>query len=135
MSTEPAPAPQPPPAQPRRAIDIDSLLVVPGTNPDPKDEQIATLEEQVQELNNKHYEERFIWVLVALVLFDAMIFLNMSNWTAPIVIGIIELVAIVIMADRCRVDTVAPLIDRITGALGQATAKGKKFSDMDGKDG
>jgi hypothetical protein len=90
---------------------------------DPEDEQITALEDRVQELNNDRYEERFVWILVVLMLFDALVFSNMENWTGPIVIGVIELVAIIVVADRCKVDTAAPLIDKITGALGRATGK------------
>ena len=83
--------------------------------PDQKDQTIAVLEGQIGDLTNKHYEERFIWILICIVLIDALIFSHMSNWTAPLVIGVFELIAVVILADRYKVDTVAPLIDRLTG--------------------
>jgi hypothetical protein len=89
-----------------------------------KDDQVAALEDQVQQIQNDRYEERFLWFLVALVLFDAMLFVNMENWSAPVVIGVLELLGVLIMADRCRVDTVAPLIDRLTGAF-ENIAKGR----------
>jgi hypothetical protein len=41
----------------------------------------------------------------------------MENWSGPVVIGVFELIAILIMADRCHVDSVAPLIDKLTGML------------------
>lgn len=98
-------------------LGIAELLEEKG-NPDSKDKTISALENAVEELKDKHFEERFIWILVCMVIADAFLFSHIANWTAPLVIGVIELVAIVILADRCKVNTVMPLIDRITGAIG-----------------
>lgn len=97
---------------------IEDLLASSEPTRDPTDDQIAVLENEVQETRNKHFEERFLWFLAVLVLFNSLIFLSMENWSAPVVIGILELIAVLIMADRCKVDAVAPLIDKVTGAFG-----------------
>lgn len=83
--------------------------------PDPRDEAIASLQGKLVEIADQHLEERFIWVLVVLVLADSFIFSKMDNFAGPLVIGIFELVGVIILADRCKVDTVAPLIDKLTG--------------------
>jgi len=83
-----------------------------------KDDQVAALEDRVQRLENDNLEERFVWFLILLILFDTLIFMNMQNLTGPIVIGLIELLAVLVMAHRCKVDTVAPLIDKLVGAYG-----------------
>ncbi|MDQ2080234.1 hypothetical protein RA307_08580 [Xanthobacteraceae bacterium Astr-EGSB] len=101
-------------SDPRIGALIDSAEEV-----DSKDSQIAILQQRVQDLENKGLEERFLWFVGLIVLFDALIFSNMENWSAPVVIGAFELIAVVIMADRCKVDTVAPLIDQLTGAFGR----------------
>jgi hypothetical protein len=46
--------------------------------------------------------------------------LQAQNWPAPVVIGIIELIAVLVMADRRKVGTVAPLIDKMTGLSSDA---------------
>ena len=92
--------------------------------PDPKDETLAALEEQVNDLSNRLYEERFIWILVSVVLVDIFVFSQMQNWSGPIVIGVFELIGIVILADRCQVDTVAPLIDKLAGFANKVTKNG-----------
>lgn len=56
-----------------------------------------------------HYQ-RFLWILVTIIFVDAILFSNMENWAAPLVIGILELIGIVILADRCKVDTVVPAV-------------------------
>jgi hypothetical protein len=64
-------------------FEIKDLVVSEGER-DPKDDQIAVLENSVQELTNKNFEERFIWIVVCLILFDTYIFSRMENWSAPV---------------------------------------------------
>ncbi len=99
---------------------IENLL---QSSPTPQDEQIGALERQIQDLKNEHSRDKFLWFLSALAVFDTVALLRAENWSAPIVIGIIQLVAVLVMADRCKVDTVAPLIDKLTGAFGRAARK------------
>jgi|SRR5579863_10194572 len=122
MSTEQG-SPQPPQPPPQ---DLNTLLgAVP---PSPKDETIASLETEIQGIKEKLNEERFLWTLVIIVLVDIYVFSGMENWAGPLVIGVLELVGIAILADRCGVDTVAPLIDRLTGFAHRA-AKTARDSD------
>jgi hypothetical protein len=62
-------------------------------------------------------EDKFLWFLAALAVFDVVALLRVESWTGPVVIGIIELVAVIVMANRCRVDVVAPLIDKLVGMI------------------
>lgn len=89
---------------------------------DQKDDQVAQLQEQIQAVQEKAAEERFLWVLVIVVLIDLWLLGSMQNWSAPLVIGAIQLIGLVIWANRCGVNAVMPLIDRLTGAIGAARA-------------
>lgn len=80
-----------------------------------KDRQISILQEQVTDLENRLGEERFVWVLIVIVIFDVLVLKGVETWTTPLIIGAIELIGLVIYADRCKVDAVLPLIDRLTG--------------------
>lgn len=102
------------------APDLGGMLK-PGETPGPMDETVARLERDLEGLRSKLHEERFLWILACIVLLDAYIFTSMDNIAGPIVIGVLQLVAVVILADRCGVDTVAPLIDRLTGFARKAT--------------
>lgn len=83
--------------------------------PTSRDELIAVLESKASALEDKLNEERFLWVVICVVLADAFIFTHITNWAGALVIGLLELVGIVVFADRCGVNTVRPLIDRLTG--------------------
>jgi len=54
--------------------------------------------------------------------------MNLESWTGPLVIGIVELIGLYVLADRYKVDTIAPLIDRLTGFAHRAakTEKNKE---------
>ena len=91
---------------------------------DAKDDQIAQLETQIQDATDQRYEERFLWILIVVILLDWQMLKSMDNWAAPVVIGILELIGLFVLAERCQVDAILPLIDRIGGAIGRARGKG-----------
>lgn len=79
----------------------------------PMDEQVAALETQVVAGRDKLLEERFMWLIISTILFDALLFSHMDNWAGPIVLGLLEIIALAIFAERCGVKEVAPMIDRL----------------------
>ncbi len=93
-----------------------------GASEESSNDQVAALQDRVTEIENKLHEERFIWIIVVVIMFDAMLLLQANNWSAPIVIGLLQLIALVILAQKCRVDPVMPLIDRVTGMIGNGSA-------------
>lgn len=96
-----------------------------GDSTPKKDDTLAALEEKVASLEDRLLEERFIWVLVCMFLIDAYIFTAMSNGAGAVVIGLLQLIAIVVLADKCQVNLVMPLIDKLTGAVTSITKNGK----------
>jgi len=103
-------------SEPPGGIDVASLA---SEKPSESDDQIAALESKVAALQDKLHEERFMWVLIGLVLFDVVVFTHMESWSGAIVIGAIQLIVIVILADRCRVNVVMPLLDKVGGVFGR----------------
>ena len=78
---------------------------------------IAALEAKAQELQERLTEERFLWILACVVLFDVLAFIQMDNWAGAIVIGVIQLIGLVVLGDKLKVNVVMPLIDRLAGYL------------------
>lgn len=109
-----------PKKQDSQSADLGSMFDE-DTGPDTKDEILAELEGKIEDLSNKLHEERFVWILVSVVLIDMYVFSQMQNWSGPVVLGVFQLIGIVILADRCKVDTVAPLIDKLTGFANNVT--------------
>ena len=106
------------PSAPRSELLARLLMQGAEIPSDPKDNQISELQSKLQELDDERHEERFLWVVTIVVIFDAYAFTQMQNWAGALVIGVFELVGLAIYAAKCRVDAVAPLLDKLTGAIG-----------------
>jgi len=78
----------------------------------PADESSARLETRVSELLSKNAEERFIWSIIVLVLFDCLAFERLSNWGAPVAIFGVEIILMLVIARRCGVQDIVLLLDK-----------------------
>lgn len=95
----------------------EAAILAAGAGPDPRDDTIAVLEKKLQRMEDSLYEERFVWIILLVVLFDAIAFTHMVNWAGALVIGILQLVLLTVLADWLRVNAWMPLLDRLTGYL------------------
>jgi hypothetical protein len=85
------------------------------------------LGEDVERATDSRAEERFVWIVVCIILFDCLIFRDMESWTGPLVIGIIQLVLIIALAKKLQVDYVANLLTRFMDRVGDyPDGRGKK---------
>lgn len=96
----------------------------PSPDNDKKDEQIAELQQRVQQLRNENLEERFLWIIGLLTVIDLAVFPHMSTLSAPLVIGALNLIVLAIFAQKCGVDAFMPLIDKISGMWPSSTKGG-----------
>ncbi|MGK8836189.1 hypothetical protein ACRS9B_11950 [Achromobacter xylosoxidans] len=80
---------------------------------DSQDKALANLERLLEKERDKRQEERFLFVTMIVALADAYFFKEMNNWGAPIVIGLVQLVALIVFARMCGVQEVDRLLDRI----------------------
>lgn len=81
------------------------------------DETVAQLESKLEAERNSRLEERFGWVLVAVIIFDVWAFQFMATWTGPLVIGIFELLGLTVLANRLGIDEVLPILDKLTSSI------------------
>lgn len=90
-----------------------------GSSPNSKLAAAASeLGDDVENAADNRGEERFIWIVICLVLFDCIVFMNMESWSGPIVIGIIQLVLIIALAKKMRVEEIAKLLTRFMDRMG-----------------
>lgn len=97
------------------ALNINLSSPPSGDGLDASGDQVAALQERLVALDNKLYEERFLWVLALVVMFDVLFLMNAQNWTAPVVVGVLQLIGLAVFADKCRVNPIMPLLDKLTG--------------------
>lgn len=94
-----------------------------GSDPSRKDELIESLQKQLNDEQDRHKEERFLWLVVVILMFDAFTFPNMQTWTGPIVIGLIQLIIVIVLGRRWQMDEIwtltTKLIDKWDGKFGK----------------
>ena len=94
--------------------------------PSHKDILIQELETKVFELENRILEERFYWILAMIIVVDIIAFIHMPSWGGPISILILELFALLALADKCGVDNVVIIINRIIDGWHQKNSNNEK---------
>lgn len=77
-----------------------------------EDEALASLQNEIQRVQNDRDEERFLLVIVIIVLIDALIFAHMENWAGALIIGIIEIFGIAVLARRWRIEEVPQILSK-----------------------
>jgi len=74
--------------------------------------EIESLSEKLSYEKDARLEERFLWILLVVILFDAHIFTQMESWGGSISITVLELFGLLGAARKCGVDYVEILLDR-----------------------
>ncbi len=86
----------------------------------------SELGDDVEKIEDRRGEERFVWIVICIILFDCLIFMHMESWSGPLVIGVIELVLIIALAKKLRVEEIAKLLTRFMDRVGDyPDGKGK----------
>lgn len=88
-------------------IDLDS------TKESKKDEVISALQEDLNNEIDARKEERFVWFLSVMMLFDVFTFVEMKTWGGPIAIGFIQLVVLVVLGRKWQVDEIWKLTEKV----------------------
>jgi hypothetical protein len=99
---------QPPP--PDKPEVISSLL---PEQPTLRDEQINALQESLAAERDARREDRFIFIVAFVILFDVAFFTVMPNFGGPLALLILELLILIPLARRMGMEEIAALIDRV----------------------
>ncbi len=85
--------------------------------------EVQELGERLEKEKDNRKEERFIWLLVSVTLLNVFIFQNMESFLGPLIIGVFEAVALIVLAKILGLEEIVRLIDRL-----MVTASGSKGS-------
>ena len=83
------------------------------------------LEDKIQAEIDTKLEERFCWILAFLILFDSHFLMSASNFSGPLVVGLLELILLFIFAKKLGVDEVLPFIDKVLSIVARSSENGK----------
>jgi len=83
------------------------------------DDVVAQLQKSLESEKASRQEERFIWIMVSVILVDVLWFRNAQNVTVPVVILILELVVLLVLAKRMGIQELVLIFERIINRIGQ----------------
>lgn len=78
-----------------------------------KDDLIGALQNQLVDEQDKRKEERFVWLCVVILIVDVFTFPHMAIWTAPLLIGIIELLLLIALGRKWGMDDIWTITEKI----------------------
>lgn len=84
-----------------------------STVPDDANSQVvARLEKQLEDIKRSRNEDRFLFLLVALILIDVYIFSHIDNWGGSIAILVLEFIMLLVVGKRFDVLVVEQWLDK-----------------------
>ncbi|MBL9029628.1 MAG: hypothetical protein JNK42_04070 [Caedimonas sp.] len=78
-----------------------------------EDKEIQELSENEEDLKKRMGEERLIWTLCLIILFNILFLRDCQNWSLPILIGILELFLIITLGQRLNINFISVFIDKV----------------------
>lgn len=96
------------PEQKSRSFDT---LVPPAATK--QDEQIAELQNQLTQERDARREDRFVFIVVGVLLLDVTFFTVMPNFGGPIALLILELLILIPLAHRMGMQEIAEILSRV----------------------
>ena len=84
-----------------------------GIRADSEDDELATLQHQLDEERDRRLEERFVWICGTFVLLDAWWFSGMNSWGGPIALLALELPFLLVIGRQCQVEELSRIVNRL----------------------
>lgn len=87
------------------------------------DDAFSDVSSELTNLRRQLHEERFCWVVVSIILLDVVFFDKETVWAIPVVIMLLELILILVIAQRLGVATISAFLYRIIDSYAGKRAK------------
>ena len=91
-------------------------------------EETQNLHEEIQELNealererDQRKEERFVWIIASVILIDIFVFSSMESFMGPLIIGVFEAVALLLVARKMGLEEVVKFINKLIAMVSGST--------------
>lgn len=104
----------PPKKEKADADDIRELL---PEQPTKRDEQIQELQEALTAERDARREDRFVCIVVVVLLLDIVFFSVMPSFGGPLALLILELLILIPLARRMGMEEIAAILDRVIGRI------------------
>ncbi len=85
--------------------------------------QVEILLSSLEREKDNRKEERFLWILISVILLNITFFTAMESIVGPIVISLFQLIAFVILARKMGQDEIVQIIDRLVSSVAIAAKR------------
>ena len=87
-------------------------------------EEIQELEDSLEREKDKRNEDKFFFWLIIVILFNIIVFTSMQDsFMGPLVIGVFEAVALLILADRWGLEKIVKMINGLIATISKKPKK------------
>jgi len=86
---------------------------IPDSIPDENARRIEHLEEKLQHIKDARSEERFIFVVIIILLLNVVFFSVLPNFAGPLALLILELLVLIPFAKKMGMQEISEILDRI----------------------
>lgn len=87
------------------------------------DKQIETLQEQLAKERDARLEERFVFIVLLVLLLDVVFFSTMHNFGGPLSLVVLELLVLIPLARRMGMEEIAAIINRVIDSVASNSSK------------
>lgn len=92
---------------------------------DPLASKVASLEEQLAAEKDGRMEDRFIGLIVAIIIFNIVVLKDAASVLLPLAVLILELVVLLLLAKRMGSEDISRLIDRLLQSVSRSRPDGE----------
>ncbi|MEM1149312.1 MAG: hypothetical protein AAGI03_01980 [Pseudomonadota bacterium] len=78
-----------------------------------KDRLINSLQNQLIKEQDRRAEERFAWFAALNIIADLLVFPNLSTWSAPVSIAVIQILLLIVLGRKWGVDDIWTLTEKM----------------------
>lgn len=95
--------------------EVDSALL--PDQPTKYDQLVEELQESLTNERDARREERFVFIVVCVLLFNVVFFTVMPSFGGPLALLVLELLVLVPLAKRMGMQEIAQLLDRVLSGI------------------
>lgn len=102
----------------------DGIRDFASDEPTVRDDLVAELQGSLEDERDARVEERFVFIVILVLLLDVVFFSVMPSFGGPIALLILELLILIPLAKRMGMEEIAKLLDRVLSRLIPTNEKG-----------
>lgn len=99
----------------------DEFQSLSSTDESKTDRQISELQEALEQERDGRKSDRFIAILVAVILLNVHVFTGMTGWGGPIAILVLEILLLLVLAEKQDVSIVEQWLDKMLNNIKRDT--------------